>query len=173
MWKNIVVFCWSQEINNTELKNEVIKQFEGFLKANKDKINSILYWWWTTWVMWLVFDTATKVWITIKWYSLEKYRKYDEGNGVDLEFFSDDYSRVSSFERNWDVFLTLPWWEWTIREVWFVADMISGDSDKKVYISSLFEVYVEMLKKLDSEWMLYPKDKERKQIVRDLSELII
>nr|MDD3720007.1 hypothetical protein [Candidatus Gracilibacteria bacterium] len=173
MGKNIVVFCGSQEINNTELKNEVIKQFEGFLKANKDKINSILYGGGTTGVMGLVFDTATKVGITIKGYSLEKYRKYDEGNGVDLEFFSDDYSRVSSFERNGDVFLTLPGGEGTIREVGFVADMISGDSDKKVYISSLFEVYVEMLKKLDSEGMLYPKDKERKQIVRDLSELII
>ena len=69
------------------------------------------------------------------------------------------------------MFLALPWWEGTIREVWFVVDMINESSNKEVYISSTFEVYVEMLKKLDSQWMLYPKDKEIKQIVDNLSKI--
>jgi hypothetical protein len=44
--------------------------------------------------MWLINDTANELWIDIKWYSIEKYRKYDEWNWVDIDFFEDDYSRI-------------------------------------------------------------------------------
>lgn len=171
MKKNLVVFSGSQDIADADLKNEVIKQFEAFLTNNKEKINTILFWWSRVWVMWIVFDTAAKVWVTIKWYSLEQFRIYDEGNWVDMDFFPDDYSRISRFKDIWDVFLVLPWWEWTIREVWFVVDMLDVDTNKNVYVSGLFDVYVDMLEKLDAKWMLYPKDRELKKIVNDLSEV--
>lgn len=51
--------------------------------------------------------------------------------------------------------------------------MINENSDKKVFISGIFEVYVDMLKKLDSLWMLYHKDKEIKQIVDNLADIIL
>ena len=168
----LVVFAWSQEIQDKKIYEELEKWLKTFLEENKSSIDRILFWWQNDWVMWLVYKTAQEIWITIKWYSIEKYRKYDEWNWVDLDFFSDDYSRIQAFTWDGDIFLALPWWEWTIREISFVADNIWIDEWKYMFISHLFEDYVNLLDSLKLKKMLAPHDLEIKKIT-DISTIRI
>ncbi len=168
----LVVFAWSQKIQDNSIYESLKKWLRIFLVENKVSIDRILFWWQNEWVMWLVYKTAQDVWITVKWYSLEKYRKYDEWNGIDICFFPDDYSRNQAFKLDWDIFLALPWWEWTIREIGFIADSILIDEGKYVFISHLFEDYVNLLNSLKNKNMLAPHDLEIKKII-DISTVRI
>lgn len=170
--KNLVVFAGSQEIENEEAREELHNQFKIFLETNKDKIAKILFWWQDHGVMWLVNDLANELWIDIKGYSIEKYRKYDEWNGIDVDFFEDDYSRIKEFTKQWDIFIALPGWEWTIREIGYVADNIWLDEWKYVFISNLFEEYLVMLNSFKRKNMSSPHDLKIKKIV-DISTVRI
>lgn len=168
----LVIFAGSQEILDKKISTELNVQLQSFLEINQNNITRILFWWQNHGVMWLVNDTANRLWIEIKWYSIEKYRKYDEWNWVDIDFFNDDYSRIQAFTKEWDVFLALPGWEWTIREIGFVVDNIWIDEWKYVFISHLFEDYVNLLNSLKSKNMLSSHDLEMKKII-DISTIRI
>ncbi len=170
--REIVVFAGSQNIQDEKIARELERQFTKFLEENKGNISRILFWWQKDWVMWLVNNAANKIWIDIKWYSIEKYRKYDEWNWIDIDFFKDDYSRIQAFTEQWDIFIALPGWEWTIREIGFVVDNISIDEWKYVFISHLFEDYVNLLSSLKWKNMLSPHDEEMKKVV-DISTIRI
>ena len=170
--KNVVVFAGSQEIENKEEREELHNQFKTFLKTNKDNIAKILFWWQNHGVMWLVNELANELGIDIKWYSIEKYRKYDEWNGIDVDFFEDDYVRSKKFTEDGDIFIALPGSEWTMREIGYVADNIWLDEWKYVFISNLFEEYVYVLNSFKWKNMLSPHDLEMKNIV-DISTVRI
>lgn len=163
--KNLVIFAGSQDIQDKNINIELGKQLKIFFIENKSNIDKILFWWQNHGVMWLVNNTANELWINIKGYSIEKYRKYDEWNWVDIDFFEDDYSRIQAFTKEWDIFLALPGWEWTIREIGFVVDNIWINEWKYVFISHLFEDYVNLLNSLKWKDMLSSHDLEMKQIV--------
>lgn len=162
---NLVVFAGSQEIQDKILRSELENTLNVFLDSNKEKIDHIFFGGQIHWVMWMVNAAANQLNIDITWYSLEKYRKYDEWNWVDLQFFDDDYLRVREFTEKWDVFLGLPGWEWTIRELGFVTDNIWLNDWKYVFISHLFKDYVNLLNSLKSKNMLSSHDIEMKQII--------
>lgn len=159
--KVIAIFAWSQEISNTHLNESIKEELRKFLIDNKNKIEKIIYWWSTHWVMWIVFQVCQEVGITIEWYSIERYRKYDEWNWVNILFFKDDEERIWKFTENWDMFLALPWWLWTIKEILSAKDYIlESKSQKHIYVSSLFTTFYTLLNNLIEQWMIYWKDKD-------------
>lgn len=159
--QTIAFFAWSQKIEDESLKQKVEDEVEAFLIENKDKIKKIIYWWWVEWVMWIVLEACRKVWIEIKWYSIERYREYDEWNWVDITFFQDDDERIRNFAKNWDLFIALPGAFWTVKEIIWVKDhILEWATQKYIFVSSLFTAFYNLVNELTKTWMVYWKDKK-------------
>ncbi len=173
MKKNVVVFCGSQEIQDLDTANELKFQFNEFLHQNKDKINTVLFGGQNHGVMWMVYESAKQNNVPVKGYSTEEYRKWDEWNGVDIDFFEDDQQRTIAFQKAWDIFLVLSGWEWTTREAWYISDKMDSDNWEFIYISALFKEYINFLNALDQSWMRAKRDIKVKKIIDDISTIRI
>ena len=44
-----------------------------------------------------MLEVSRKVGMAIQGYSIERFRSYDEGNGVDMTFYPDDAARMNQF----------------------------------------------------------------------------
>lgn len=169
---NVIFFAWSQEIIDESLKENLKRQLLEFMNLNKAHINQILYGAGTYGVMWLVLNASREIEISIKWYSIERYREYDEGNGVDIDFFPDDDTRIQKFSEIGDIFIGLPWWKWTIKEILSVSDKIlEMREDKKIFIPSIFTALFNLFTDLGTAQMLHKKDLETIQLVHTLQDI--
>ena len=157
----VAFFAGSQDIQDEAVREKTKTEVEAFLEANKDQISKIIYGGWVYGVMWIILEASKKVGITIEGYSIERYRKYDEGKGVDITFFADDYERLKEFTKNADVFVALPGWLGTIKEILGVKDhILEGNTQKQIFVSSLFQAFYAMIQELTQSQMIYGKDAE-------------
>lgn len=172
--KNVAIFSWSQKIKDKLLANQVQSDLKKFFESNKERINKILYWAWTSWVMWTVLETAQNVWITIEWYSIERYRKYDEWNWINTTFYEDDDVRIKEFTKSGDVFLALPWAKGTIKEVLWVSDnILESWENKTIFVPSTFIALFNLFTDLKAQWMMYPDDMKVIKTIDQLGNLRI
>lgn len=166
--KNIVIFAGSQSITDTQREALVTEQLEAFLMANKESINCVLFWGWNYWVMKIVFDLCNKVWITIQWYSLNRYRK--ENNPVPTTYFEKNSQRIEAFWEHGDVFLTLPWSNGTALETFMILEVLL-DLGKvaPVYISLLYKSLFDFIDAQIKEGSMHPDYIQRFKTVEDIS----
>lgn len=159
--QTLAFFAGSQDIQDEAIREKTKNEVEAFLEANKDQISKIIYGGWVYGVMWIILEASRKVWITIEGYSIERYRKYDEGKGVYITFFQDNDQRLKEFTKNADVFVALPGWLGTIKEILWVKDhILEGNTQKQIFISSLFQAFYAMIQELTDAQMIYGKDTE-------------
>ena len=157
--KTLAIFAWSKDISDNE-SVELHEQLVSFFWSIKDKVDKLIYWWWDTGVMWIVYSSALEVWIPINWYSLEKYRKNDEWKDIDMEFYKNAEKRLEGFYKNWDLFLALPWWLWTIEEILRINTLIKENNElKKIFIPIFFESFYTLIETLENEDMVSDEDK--------------
>ena len=171
MKKTLAIFAGSKDISDKEsekLKLELV----SFFKSIKDKIDKIIYWWWDTGVMWIVYKAALKAWIPIKWYSLEKYREDDEWKEIEMKFYKNAEKRLEGFYQNWDLFLSLPWWMWTIEEILRINTFIKENKElKKIFIPIIFKRFYKLAKGLEKDNMVADEDKTNFVKVKKLKKI--
>ncbi len=166
--QNLVILCWSQA--NESISEKIADELYDFLKNNREKIKTILFWGGYYWIMKIVVDVSREVWIKIKWYSTEEYRKYDEWNWVDVEFLKDNDTRVKKFIDEWDLFISLPWAIWTINEItWLIIKLSESWTNKKILTSILFDELFYILNSFEKKWIIAPNHKRVLKIVDNLS----
>ncbi len=168
--KNIVIFAGSQNINDSEINEQIASQLEAFLEANKIAINKVLFWGGSYGVMKIVLDTCKKLWIVIEWYSLERYKK--ENNPVPTVYFWKNSERLEWFWRVWDIFLTLPWSIWTAGETFAISEVLLDLwKEAPIYISLLYKSLFVFIETQISEGAMHPDYVKKFKPVEDLGTI--
>ncbi len=149
--KSIVFFWWSKlEEQSTKEINIFLDELLHGVKSN---IESVIYWWWTYWVMWIIKEKVEFNGIELKSLSMEKYKKETDPKWT--IYFSDENERIKEFFKQWTHFIWLPWWIWTITEILIIWNFIRASNDsKQIFIPEFFRAFYQLIETLEKSWML-------------------
>jgi predicted Rossmann-fold nucleotide-binding protein len=170
--KTVVIFAGSQDLKDPQVQEQVSLQLEGFLQANKDVVEKILFGGWNYGVMKNVYDTCNKLWIVIEGYSLERYRK--EKNPVPTLYFPKNSDRLEWFGKQWDVFLTLPGSIGTAWETFSISEVLLDlGKEAPIYISLLSQSLFAFIDGQIAEGAMHPDYVKKFKPVADISTIRI
>ena len=167
--KSIVFFWWSK-LDEKEVWDINIF-LDKLLPEVKDSIKSIIYGWWTDWVMWLVKNKVEEYDIELESYIMDKYKR--DTDPKNAQYFIDDNKRIKAFYEWWTYFVWLPGWLWTITELFTIWNFIrASEESKQIFIPEFFRAFYNLLENLENSWMLADVDVDIFNRISSHEELI-
>lgn len=147
-----IVFFWGSKLEEQSIR-EINIFLDELLQGIKSNIESVIYWWWTYWVMWIIKEKVELNGIELQSFSMEKYKKETDPKWT--KYFSDENERIKEFFEKWTHFIWLPWWIWTITEILIIWNLIRASNDsKQIFIPEFFRAFYKLIETLEKSWML-------------------